>query len=602
MHNPSHPAVAIDFSKKIPFAVLFILVGFFFIFFRLWYLQILKGSFYSDLSTNNRIRVTKIPAPRGIIYARHGEVLAENLPSFDLSLIPQDTPDKTLVLSKTASLLQMPVELFEKKLAQSKGRPPFEPVILSQNLSWKQMSTVLSNRINLPGINIEVVPKRQYRLGAPSAHLLGYLGEIDHKELNLPLYRDYARGDLIGKCGIEKWGEQYLRGQNGGLQTEVDAFGNKKNILAHIEPVSGGDITLTIDYRAQLVAEQELKGKTGAVVAMDPRQGDVLVLASSPGFNPNLFARGIDSAEWKQLIKNSLKPLLNRALQSQQPPGSVFKVVVAIAALEEGLVDPARPVFCPGQFALGNHIFRCWRKQGHGAVDLHRAIVESCDVYFYQLGNSIGISHIARYAAMLGLGEKTGIEIDDEKSGLVPTPAWKAARFGAAWHRGETINTAIGQGYVLATPLQIAAAFCGIANGRYVPRPRLVLSIRKDKEHIAMPVIKNRDLPFAPATVAFIKDALRGVVNDARGTGSKARLAGIAVAGKTGTAQVISTKTAASEKVADAINDHAWFAAFAPVDDPQIVVSVLIEHGGHGGSTAAPIAKKVIEAFYNRTQ
>jgi penicillin-binding protein 2 len=602
MHNPSHPAVAIDFSKKVPFAVLFILVGFFFIFFRLWYLQILKGSFYNDLSTNNRIRVTKIPAPRGFIYARHGEVLAENLPSFDLSLILQDAPDKELVLSKAASLLQMPIELFEKKLAQSKGRPPFEPVILSQNLSWKQMSAVLSNRIDLPGVNIEVVPQRQYRLAAPSAHLLGYLGEIDQKELNLPLYRDYARGDLIGKCGIEKWGEQYLRGQNGGLQTEVDAFGNKKNILAHIEPVSGGDITLTIDYRAQLVAEQELRGKTGAIVAMDPRQGDVLVMASSPGFNPNLFARSIDSAEWKQLIKNPLKPLLNRALQSQQPPGSVFKVVVAIAALEEGLVDPARPVFCPGQFALGNHIFRCWRKQGHGAVDLHRAIVESCDVYFYQLGNSIGISHIARYAAMLGLGEKTGIKIDDEKSGLVPTPAWKAARFGAAWHRGETINTAIGQGYVLATPLQIAAAFCGIANGRYIPQPRLVLSIRKDAEHIAMPVVKNRDLPLAPATVAFIKNALRGVVNDARGTGSKARLANVVVAGKTGTAQVIGAKTAASTKAADGTDDHAWFAAFAPVDDPQIVVSVLIEHGGHGGSTAAPIAKKVIEAFYNRAQ
>ncbi len=596
MHNPAHPAVAIEFTKKIPLAVLFILVGFCFIFFRLWYLQILKGTHYSDLSTNNRIRVTKIPAPRGFIYARHGEIIAENIPSFDLTLIPQDAPDKELVLSKTASLLQMPLELFEKKLAQSRGRPPFEPIVLSQNLSWKQMSAVLANRIDLPGINIEVVPQRRYRLAAPSAHLIGYLGEIDQKELNQPLYRDYARGDLIGKCGIEKWGETYLRGQNGGLKTEVDAFGNKKNVLAYIEPVSGGDITLTIDYPAQLIAEQELKGKTGAIVAMDPLRGDVLVLASSPGFNPNLFARSIDSNQWKQLITDPLKPLLNRALQSQQPPGSVFKVVVAIAALEEGLVDPSRPVFCPGQFAVGNHIFRCWRKHGHGTVDLHRAIVESCDVYFYQLGSSIGISHIARYATLLGLGEKTGIEIDDEKSGLIPTPAWKAARFGAPWHRGETINTAIGQGYVLTTPLQIAAAFCGIANGRYVPRPRLVSTIRKDAEQIALPVMKNRDLPFSPTTVAFMKAALRDVVNDPRGTGSKARLADVPVAGKTGTAQVIGAKAA------PAIEDHAWFAAFAPVDEPKVVVSVLIEHGGHGGSAAAPVAKKIIDALSHRAQ
>jgi penicillin-binding protein 2 len=332
---------------------------------------------------------------------------------------------------------------------------------------------------------------------------------------------------------------------------------------------------------------------------MDPLQGDVFVLASSPGFDPNLFSRTIDPAEWEKLIKNPLNPLLNRALQSQQPPGSVFKIVVATAALEEGLVDPENQVFCPGHFSVGNHIFRCWRKEGHGAVNLRRAIVESCDVYFYQLGNAIGIDNIAKYATMLGLGEKTGIELDDEKAGIIPSPAWKARRFGTTWHRGETINTAIGQGYVLTTPLQIASAFCGIANGGFVPRPRLVLSITEGGEITPTPVLKRKEFRLAPATVAFIKDALGGVVNDPRGTGSKARIEGLTVAGKTGTAQVVSAKAATAAKSPDEWNDHAWFVAFAPAEDPKIVVSVLIENGGHGGSTAAPLAKNVIEAFYN---
>jgi penicillin-binding protein 2 len=597
IHN--HPAIAKDLNKKVPLAVTFIVVCFFFIFFRLWYLQILKGLFYDDLSTNNRIRVIKIRAPRGFIYARHGEVLAENLPSFDLTLIPQDTPDKNLVLAKTAAVLQAPIEALQKKLTQGKGRPPFEPIVLSQNLSWQQMSTVLAHKIDLPGINIEVVPQRRYRLAAASSHLLGHLGEIDQKELKQDFYSNYARGELIGKCGIEKWGEEYLRGENGGYQTEVDALGNKKNILAQINPTSGSDLLLTIDYRAQQAAEEQLQGKTGAVVAMDPMQGDVFALASSPGFDPNLFSRNIDQAEWEKLIKNPFNPLLNRALQSQQPPGSVFKLVVAIAALEEGLVDPEKQVFCSGSFSAGSHVFRCWRKEGHGAVNLRRAIVESCDVYFYQLGSTIGIDNIAKYATMLGLGEKTGIDLDDEKSGVIPSPAWKAKRFGTSWHRGETINTAIGQGYVLTTPLQIAAAFCGIANGSFVPRPRLVSSITEGSDVTPMPVFKRKEFQLAPRTVAFIKDALSGVVNEPRGTGSKARIEGLTVAGKTGTAQVISAKAATAVKNPDDWDDHAWFVAFAPAEDPKIVVSVLIEHGGHGGSTAAPIAKKVIEAFYN---
>ena len=597
MYIQSNPAIEKDLNKKIPLAVTFVLICIFFIFFRLWYLQILKGAVYCDLSTNNRVRITGIPAPRGFIFDRTGAALVENLPSFDLTLTPQDTTDEQEVLQNLSLLLREPIDGLAKKLEQGSGRPPFEPVVLKQNLTWKQMAAITSNRIDLDGINIEVVPQRKYHLGSGSSHLLGYLGEIDRQELKKEFYSEYSHGDLIGKCGIEKWGEIYLRGEPGGYQTEVDALGHKKNILAQIDPTPGSDLFLSLDRETQLLAEELLKGKCGAIVALDPWQGDVLVMASSPGFDPNLFSRSIDADEWQTLIKSPNNPLMNRALQSQQPPGSVFKIIVALAALEEGLIDPQKTFTCPGSFDFGSHVFRCWRKEGHGAVNLHRAIVESCDVYFYQLGNAIGIHNIAKYAALLGLGKKSGIELDEEKSGLQPTPEWKKKRFGVPWQRGETINTAIGQGYVLVTPLQIAAAFCGIATGAYVPRPRLVLKVKEGTETISFPPAKKTEFTFSPQNISFLKDALAGVVNDPRGTGGRARIDGITVAGKTGTAQVVSMPASPARDAQSASNDHAWFVAMAPVENPRIVVSVLIEHGGHGGSAAAPVAKEIIKKY-----
>ena len=598
MYIESNPALEKDLNKKIPLAVTFVLICGFFVFFRLWYLQILKGAVYFDLSTNNRIRVTSIPAPRGFIFDRAGAALVENIPSFDLTLTPQDTPDAAGVLQNLSLLLREPIDGLTKNLDQGMGRPPFEPIVLKQNLSWTQMAAITSNRIDLNGVTIDVVPQRKYHLGAGSSHLLGYLGEIGRQELKKDFYSDYARGDLIGKSGIEKWGELYLRGEPGGYQTEVDALGHKKNILAQIDPVSGSDLFLSIDREAQLTAEALLKDKKGAVVALDPWLGDVLVMVSSPGFDPNLFSRSIAAEEWQNLLRSPNNPLMNRALQSQQPPGSVFKIIVALAALEEGLIDPLKEFACPGYFDMGSHVFHCWRKEGHGAVNLRRAIVESCDVYFYQLGNAIGIHNIAKYAALLGLGTKTGIELDEEKRGLLPTPEWKIKRYGTKWQRGETINTAIGQGYVLTTPLQIAAAFCGIANGSFIPKPRLVLKVKEGTETISFPPAKKNLLTVTPQTISFIKDAIAGVVNDPRGTGGRARIDGITVAGKTGTAQVVSLQSSpAPGSAPSATNDHAWFVAMAPVENPRIVVAVFIENGGHGGSAAAPVAKEVIKSF-----
>jgi penicillin-binding protein 2 len=545
------------------------------------------------------VRVTTICPPRGNIFARNGEVLVDNRPSFDLTLIPQDTPDSATVLEKISFLLEEDKNVFENKLLKKKKRPPFEPVTLKQELAWNQMSLVLANRVDLHGISINVVAKRHYCLGTAAGHLLGYLGEIDIGELKKAKFNNYSLGNLIGKDGVEKWAETYLKGQPGGLQTEVDARGHLKKILAEIEPVAGSNVYLSLDAKAQTIAEKMLQNKTGAVVAMDPHNGDILVMTSSPCFDPNLLSRGIDAKDWQALITNDQHPLLNRALQSQQPPGSVFKIFVAIAALENKVIDPNKKLFCPGHFRLGNRVFHCWKEGGHGWVDMQRAIIESCDVYFYQIGLQLGIETISKYAKMLGLGEETGFEIKKEKKGLVPSSDWKEKMYGIPWQKGETLNTSIGQGFLLTTPIQIAASFCGIVNGGMIPKPRTVLKIEGKDDTLFLQPKTRKMFSLSEETFAIIKNALVGVVNDPKGTGASSKIESVLVAGKTGTAQTLSRVLTKEDESITKYQDHAWFVAFAPADDPKIVVAVLVEHGGHGGSTAAPIAREVIKSYLN---
>lgn len=586
-------------NKKIRFAAVLVSLCFLFIFCRLYYLQILKGSKFIEQSTSNRIRVTTIPAPRGIIYSKTGEALVTNKPSFDLNLIPQDTPDAKKILDAVAALLSIPRPLLQKKLDNQKGRPPFEPATLKKELAWEEMSLILSKKTDLQGVAIEVVPTRHYSGGVAAPHVFGFVGEIDRNELQLHAPEEYSQGDLIGKFGLEKWGEKYLRGTKGGLQSEVDAYGNRQKILAEVEPVAGANLTVTIVPRVQRVAEQLLRDKPGAVVALDPNSGEILALASSPAFDANLFSRGIEAKEWQKLTSNPVHPLLNRVIQSQQPPGSVFKIITAIAALEEKVIDPSFSVFCPGYLNLGSRTFHCWKKHGHGTMDLHSAIVQSCDTYFYTLALRVGIDNIHKYAIMFGLGEKTGIELDGEKPGLIPSQEWKKKKYGYPWQKGETLNTAIGQGFVLCTPLQIATFFCGIANGSYVPRPRIVLEVAGDPQKTSFLPEKIRGITVSKTTLSFIKKALAGVVNETSGTASKARLLNIVVGGKTGTAQVIGRKSLGEHytKTPWHLQDHAWFAALAPVEQPRIVVAVYVEHGGHGGSAAAPIARDIIASY-----
>ena len=588
-------------NKRVRFAVILMLVACGFIVARLYYLQILKGSKYVELSINNRLRITTIPAPRGIIFSKKNEVLASNNPSFDLNLIPQDTPDVSAVLEKVSHMFNINKQLMQKKVAAQRGRPPFEPVTLKKELPWEDMSLALTNKMDLPGISIDVLPKRHYCTENLAPHVFGFLGEIDRNEIDKYSQGSYRPGDLIGKFGLERWGEQYLRGGKGGLQTEVDAYGNRQKILAEIEPTSGCNLVVTLDVGVQKLAESLIKDKVGAVVAMKPATGEIIALASSPGFNANLFARGIDYTEWSKLTSNPLHPLLNRAIQTQQPPGSVFKIITAIAALEERVIDPSDRIFCPGYFTLGNATFRCWKKGGHGSVNMQEAIIRSCDTYFYTVGQRLGVDRIHKYATMFGLGEKTGIELDGEKSGLIPSEAWKKKKFGVAWQKGETISTAIGQGYIQTTPLQIANVFCGIANGTFIARPRLVVeaSCDNDQKKTSFETEKLRDLPVSPKTITFIKEALMGVVHDPTGTATRVRIEGLTIGGKTGTAQVVSLRLIPSreEDVPWKYKDHAWFVCLAPVENSEIVVSVFLEHGGHGGSAAGPIAREIVAAY-----
>ncbi len=585
-------------NQRLRLFVIFIVLVFLFVLFRLTFLQIIKGSKYKKLSINNRIRVQKTEAPRGKIFTKNNTTLVTNVPSFDLTLVPQDTPDIETVLKNIDTLLSLDMKILRKKVQESRQLPPFEPITLKKELTWKEMSSVLSKKRHLRGIDIAVVPKRKYCFDSMASHVFGFLGEVDRQAIKKHRHREYMPGDLVGKYGLEKWGEQYLRGYKGGQQTEVDVFGNRQKILAEIEPVPGNDIVVSLIPQLQKKAESLLEDKTGAVVAIEPHTGEILALASCPSFNSNFFSRGIDKKEWNKLIENPRNPLLNRAIQCQQSPGSVFKIVTAIAALEEDIIDPEETFFCPGHFKLGIRKFKCWKERGHGWMNMRQALVESCDTYFYNLAIRVGIENIVKYALLLGFGERTGIELEGEKAGLVPTPEWKKQKYGISWQKGETLNVAIGQGFLLTTPIQVAVCLCGILNHGRIPRPRVVLAVKNDDTSVKeydKEIIKTYSL--SDSTFSFIKDALVGVVNDNHGTGYRARLSHIAVGGKTGTVQVASTNFSEDDDVPYHLRNHAWFASFAPAEDPEIVVVVYLEHGESGGKFAAPIAREIIKSF-----
>ena len=581
------------------------------LFLRLWFLQVVYGNNYRDLSENNRIRTQKVKAPRGFIFDSSSRILASNRPSFDISLVPQDTRDLDRVLNRLSELLGEEVPLLKQKVEQARGRPPFEPIKLQTDVSREILGLVLTHKLDLPGVVVESTPVRSYPYGSLASHVLGHMGEISQKELDhfkdpknikLKQYKgkQYKIGDFVGKSGVEQEIEALLTGEDGGYQTEVNAVGYKINIMGRLDPIPGHNVILTIDAELQKTAEEELKGKVGAVVAVDPRNGKLLTMASSPSFDPNLFSLGISAKDWDELINNPDHPLMNRCIQAVHPPGSTYKLVTAAAALEESLVTEATRFYCSGIFKLGNRSFRCWKRPGHEKVALVKGIAESCDVYFYQLGILLGPDLLAGYAKGFGFGAPTGISLKNEKSGFIPTSGWYRKRYGMPWQTGESLSIAIGQGSNLVTPLQMVMAYAAMANGGRLYKPycidRVVTVEGKVKE---ITESKGRgSIPLSDKNRALLMKSLWEVVNTPSGTGVLASIPEKDVSGKTGTAQVVSLAKKKENADRDTFSDHAWFAAYAPGDEARIAVVVFIEHGGHGGSAAAPIARTLISRFF----
>ncbi len=591
-----------ELSRRIGVAVAIVLVAFGALLARLINLQVVQGSAMRSLSEHNRVRLVRVPAARGVVYDRNGDLLIDNRASFDVVFVPEDARDRPAVLRTLASHLGEPENAVVERLHAPSKRPPYEGIVVQRDLDWSGVVALETHQLELPGVSLRVGPRRFYPYGPLAAHLLGYVGEVSETELAKATDPSIQRGDLVGKVNLEKAWDAALRGQPGGQQVEVDALGRRVRVLEEVPDIPGDTLVLTLDRDLQEAVERALGERTGAVVALDPRSGEVLALASHPAYDPNLFARGIQRGEWRTLVQDPLKPLNDRAVQGQYPPGSTFKVVMATAGLEEGAIGPRTAAYCRGGMSLGNHFFRCWRHGGHGHVSLHQAIVQSCDVFFYQLGQRLGVDTIAAWSRKFGLGFPTGIGLQNEKGGLIPDAQWKLHRFKRPWVAGETMSVSIGQGYVTTTPLQMAQVAATIANGGTVYRPHYVQRVLAPDGSLrqeAVPEIVGGGPIMSPETAQKLRAAMRDVVMSAGGTGARARIRGVEMAGKTGTAQTVALR--GSNRRARGSRDHAWFIAFAPVEAPTIALAVLIEHaGGGGGKFAAPVAKEILQHWFGR--
>lgn len=567
---------------------------------RYFSLQILQHQIYATASDRNRIQLQPIPPKRGLIYDRNGVLLAENIPSYSLTLIKErvENFDETLALLQTLIPIdEEDVGKFKKRLQR---RRPYEPIPLRFQLTEQEIAVISVNRYRLPGVEVSAQLVRHYPMGDLFSHAIGYVGRINEKEQFDIDPVNYAGTDEIGKLGIEKYYESQLHGQVGYQNVETNARGQVLRVLERTDPVPGQDLTLNLDAYLQQVGYAALAGERGAVVAIDPHSGGILALVSAPGFDTNLFVTGISSRDYAALRDSKDLPLFNRALQGQYPPGSTVKPIFGLAGLHYGVITPQHRVYDPGWYQLPNdeRFYRDWKKGGHATwVDLEMSIVESCDTYFYDLAYKLGIDRIHEFTEPFGLGSATGIDSTNERSGLLPSRQWKRQMKRLPWFPGETLNVGIGQGYMLATPLQLAVATGVLASHgeRYVPR---LLMKMGDQAPVTEPLPA---LEVAPEYWQTIEHAMRNVVHGQKGTASRInRGAQYKMAGKTGTAQVIGIAQGEeydAELIARHNRDHALFIGYAPLEDPQIAVAVIVENGGHGSSAAAPIARKMFDAY-----
>jgi penicillin-binding protein 2 len=565
-----------------------------------WQLQIGQRQQYMNLAERNRIRNLPVIAPRGRILDREGRVLADNFPAFSVLLMRESSA--TLAPERVAGIargLQLDPAELQHLMERTAKLPRFQPVLLKQSATLEDIAFVESHRLEYPELDLIQVQQRLYPKHEVAAALLGYVGEVTEEMIAKP-GSSYKPGDVVGKFGIEGEYNQILSGRDGMRRVVVNSRGQEMGSLTTINALPGNDLRLTLDQDLQMAAEASLGDRPGAVVAIDPRTGEVLAMVSHPSFDPNSFATRIDPKEWNQLTNDPLKPLMNKAIQAQLAPGSVFKVVTATAALETGVIKPDFTLHCAGEVTIYGHLYHDWvweKHRGHGTVDLHRAITQSCDVYFYTLGKLLGIEKLDYFASRLGLGVPTGVDLPAEASGLIPSPAWVQRAFKRKWWAGETISVAIGQGAVSVTPLQLACLIGGIASGGAFHRPHLAFREQLRALGVDPPDKPARDFPLSDGTVAALKSGMWGVVNEG-GTGAAARCPGIEIAGKTGTAQVVSAELQESAKNSE-FNTNAWFVGYAPPDKPEIVVAALVMQGGHS-SVAVPVARDVIKAYFDK--
>jgi penicillin-binding protein 2 len=569
---------------------------------RLAYLQLVMGEEYLRLSVNNSIRLQSADPPRGLILERNGVKLAENRPSFDVSITPKDAGNLGQVLQELAGYLQTPPEDLLAKVKSDRGLAAYKPVLLRQDIGRDMLAAIEAHKLDLPGVSVQVRLRRNYLNGISASHVIGYLGEINTDELKSGDFPELRGGDYVGKFGVERSFENYLRGEPGGRQVEVNANGQVMRVLRTVAARPGRNVYLTLDRELQQKTEELLEGVAGAAVAVNPENGHVLALASSPTFNQNAFVSGIAADTWESLTANPFRPLENKATQGEYPPGSTYKIITAMAGLEEKVIDETTTFDCAGSLPFGGRDFRCWKKEGHGRVDVRRALTESCDVFFYKVGMRLGVDRLAWYAKASGLGARTGIGLDQESRGLIPSSIWKKKRYGVPWQDGETLSVAIGQGYNLTTPLQMALLAAAVGNVGKRFRPVILERVQTVEGDVVQQTAAQElgRLPASLKTLKIIQQGLWGAVNGSGGTARRVRLNDIEIAGKTGTSQVVGRKEGGEEYTPPHLRPHAWFVCFAPSAAPRIAIAVVIENGEHGSSAAGPIAREMVKAHLRR--
>jgi penicillin-binding protein 2 len=568
---------------------------------RLVNLQILDHDHFTTLSRDNRVKVEPLPPTRGLIYDRNGVILAQNLPTHSLEIIPEKTPDLEQTLNALAEVIQITDSDLKRFTQLRKQRRRFDSIPIRVRLDETEVARFAVNRHRFPGVDIQAKLLRDYPLQEITSHVVGYVGRINRDELESIDPSDYAATTHIGKTGVEKSYEDQLHGDVGLQQVETNALGRVIRVLESTPPAPGRDLILSLDTRMQEIAMEAFGEENGAAVAIDPATGDILALVSKPGFDPNLFVEGISPGDYNDLQTSENKPLFNRALRGQYPPGSTVKPFIGLNGLESGTVSFTQKKFCPGFFQLPNHShkYRDWKKTGHGPVNMGEAITQSCDVYYYDLSQQLGIDRMHRFLARFGFGSRTGVDLTGEVDGLLPSREWKRANKNASWYPGETLIMGIGQGYFLTTPLQLASATATLSVHGRQRRPRIVQSILEAGASNPVPVHEVDQVPIqSDKHWHDVIHAMSQVIEGLRGTARLIRSEHYRIAGKTGTAQVFTVKQEEEyeeEKVAKKMRDHALFIAFAPIEAPSIAVAVIVENGGHGGSVAAPIAKAMMD-------